>query len=120
MKPPPVVPGGERRSTVSAERPIVQRSVVSVRSSVVGGILEDQGDALYDFALSVIGDAERAVAAVREAVPAALSAYGPGVTRPQLFGSVFAVAVRIAAPSAPLSADLIRPGPGSPEELQRL
>jgi hypothetical protein len=94
--------------------------VVGLRSSVVGGILEDQGDALYDFALSVIGDVERAVAAVREAVPAALSAYGPGVTRPQLFGSVFAVAVRNATPAPPLSADLIQPGPGSPDELQRV
>jgi hypothetical protein len=86
----------------------------------VGGILEDQGDALYDFALSVVGDAERAEAAVREAVPAALSAYGPGVTRPQLFGSVFAVAVRNATPAQALSADLIRPGLGSPDELQRV
>lgn len=86
----------------------------------MGGILEDQGDALYDFALSVIGDADRAVAAVREAVPAALSAYGPGVNRPQLFGSVFAVAVRTATPASPLSPDLIEPGPGSPEQLQRV
>ena len=39
----------------------------------MGGILEEHGDALYDFALSVTGDAERAVAAVREAVPAAVS-----------------------------------------------
>lgn len=94
--------------------------MVSLRSCVVGGILEDQGDALYDFALSVVGDAERAVAAVRQAVPAALSAYGPGVTRPQLFGSVFAVAVRTATPAPPLSADLVQPGPGSPDELQRV
>lgn len=94
--------------------------MVGLRSSVVGGILEDQGDALYDFALSVVGDAERAVAAVREAVPAARSAYGPLVTRPQLFGSVFAVAVRTAAPARPLSADLIEAGPGSPDELQRV
>ena len=69
----------------------------------MGGILEEHGDALYDFALSVTGEVERAVGAVREAVPAALSAYGPGVTRPQLFGSVFAVAVRGAAPPPPLS-----------------
>ncbi len=107
-------------ATVSAERPIVQRSVVSLRSSVVGGILEEQGDALYDFALSVTGEVERAVAAVREAIPAALAAYGPGVTRPELFGGVFAVAVRDAVPSPMLSSDLIQPGSGSPEELQRL
>ena len=94
--------------------------MVGLRSFVVGGILEDQGDALYDFALSVIGDAERAVAAVREAVPAALSAYGPGVSRPQLFGSVFAVAVREATTPSPLSADLIQPGPGAPDKLQQV
>jgi len=120
MKPRRVVPGGERRSIVSAERPIVQRTVVGLRSTAVGGILDQHGDALYDFALSVIGDAERAVGAVREAVPAALAAYGPGVSRPELFGSVFAVAVRNALPSPPLSPDLIHPGPGSAEELQRL
>lgn len=83
-------------------------------------ILEEHGDALYDFALSVTGDAERAVAAVRTAVPAALEAYGPGADRPLLLGCVFAVAVRDAAPSPPLGADLIEPGPGSPDELQRL
>jgi hypothetical protein len=83
-------------------------------------ILEQHGDALYDFALSVTGDAERAVAAVREAVPAALEAYGPGLERPVLFGSVFALAVRDAAPSPTLDAELISPGPGSPDELQRL
>ena len=94
--------------------------MVGLRSSIVGGILEDQGDALYDFALSVVGDAERAAAAVRDAIPAALSAYGPGVTRPQLFGSVFAVAVRNATPAQPLTADLIQAGPGSPDELQRV
>ena len=83
-------------------------------------ILQQHGDALYDFALSVTGDSERAVAVVREAVPAALQAYGPGVGGPELFGAVFAVAVRDAAPCRPVSADLIRPGPGSPEELQQL
>jgi hypothetical protein len=83
-------------------------------------ILEQHGDALYDFALSVTGDPERAVAAVREAVPAALEAYGPGVERPLLFGSVFALAVRDARPSPTLGAELIEPGPGSADELQRL
>jgi hypothetical protein len=92
----------------------------TTRSGTADGILEQHGDALYDLALSVVAETERAVAAVREAVPAALEAYGPGVTRPELFGSVFAVAVREAAPSPPLSADLLEPGPGSPEELQRL
>jgi len=83
-------------------------------------ILEEHGDSLYDFALSVAGDAEQALAAVREAVPAAVESYGPGAGRPVLLGCVFAVAVRDAAASPPLSADLIEPGPGSPDELQRL
>jgi hypothetical protein len=83
-------------------------------------ILEEHGDALFDFALSVTGDAERAVAAVREAVPAALEAYGPGLERAVLFGSVFAAAVRDAVPAPLLGSDMIAPGPGSPDELQRL
>ena len=83
-------------------------------------ILEQHGDALYDFALAVTGDAERAVAAVREAVRGARECYGADVGRPLLFGCVFAVAVRDAAPPPPLSADLIEPGSGSPDELQRL
>ena len=83
-------------------------------------IIEEHGDALYDFALSVTGDAKRAVAAVREAVPAALASYGPGVSRPLLFGSVFAAAVRDAVPSPLLGPDVIEPGPASPDELQRL
>jgi hypothetical protein len=86
----------------------------------VDRILEDHGDALYDFALSVTGDAEWAVAAVREAVPAALESYGPAVSRSVLYGSVFAVAVRDAAPPPALDAGLIEPGPGSPDKLQRL
>jgi hypothetical protein len=105
--------------------------VVGLRSLTVGGpkttrpgtadrILGQHGDALYDFALSVGGEANRAVAAVRAAVPGAIEAYGPGVTRAELFGSVFAVAVRDATPSPALSADLIQSGAGSPEELQRL
>ena len=60
------------------------------------------------------------MAAVREAVPGALESYGPGLSRSVLFGSVFAVAVRDAAPPRPLTGDLIDPGSGSPDELQRL
>ncbi|HVW31994.1 MAG TPA: hypothetical protein VHL53_05605, partial [Acidimicrobiia bacterium] len=71
-------------------------------------------------ALSVTGDRDRAVAAVREAVPAALDAYGPDPDRGRLFGSVFAVAARDAVPAPPLDADLIRSGSGSPDELQGL
>ena len=83
-------------------------------------IFEEHGDALYDFALAVTGDAERAVAVVLEAVPGALECYGTAVAPALLFGCVFAVAVREAVPSPPLSADLIEPGPGSPDELLRL
>ena len=83
-------------------------------------ILDEHGDALYDFALAVIGDRRRAVGVVREAVAGALEAYGPGVGRPLLFSSVFAAAVREADPSPSLAAELIEPGPGDPEELQRL
>jgi len=78
------------------------------------------GDALYDFALSVTRDPERAAAAVREAVPNAVELYGPGIGRARLLGCVFAVAVRDAVPPPPLSADLVEPGAGSPDELQRL
>ena len=95
--------------------------MVDLGSAVVGArSFEEHGDALYDFALSVTGDPERAVAAVREAVPGALATYGPGLSRSVLFGSVFAVAVRDAAPPLPLTGDLVEPGPGSPDELQRL
>jgi hypothetical protein len=83
-------------------------------------IYEEYGDALYDFALSVTGEAGRALAAVREAIPGTLECYGPGVGPAVFFGCVFAVAVRNAQPSPPLGTDLIEPGPGSPDELQRL
>jgi hypothetical protein len=42
------------------------------------------------------------------------------VSLPLLFGCVFAVAVRAAAPSPLLGPDVIEPGPASPDELQRL
>ena len=83
-------------------------------------ILEQHGDALYDFALAVTGDTERAAATVREAVFGALECYGPEVGRARLFGCVFSLAVAASAPPPLLSADLIEPGPGSPDELQRL
>src|SRR5438067_8710247 len=131
MKPRPVAPGGHTTPTVSAERPIVHRSVADLGSAVVGAprttrpvqldrILEEHGDALYDFALAVTGDAERAVAVVREAVPGAVECYGAGAGRSLLFGCVFAVAARDAAPPPPLAADLIEAGPGAPDELQRI
>jgi hypothetical protein len=105
--------------------------VVALGSFVVGAprttrpwppdrIFEQYGDALYDFALSVTGEPGRAVAAVREAVLGALECYGPGLAPAVFFGCVFAVAVKKAEPPPPLGTDLIEPGSGSPDELQRL
>jgi len=83
-------------------------------------ILVEHGDALYDFALAVTRAPERAAAAVRKAVPGAVELYGPGVSRARLLGCVFAVAARDAVPSPSLPANLVEPGPGSPDELQRV
>lgn len=83
-------------------------------------ILREHGDALYDFALAVTGDPERSVEVVRGAVAGAVESCGPGPTRTQLLSCVFAIAVRNAEPPPPLELGLIEPGPGSPDELQRL
>jgi hypothetical protein len=83
-------------------------------------MLREHGDALYDFALTVTGDADRAVAAVRQGVTGAVERYGAETDRAVVLGCVFAVAARTAVPPPPLAVDLIRPGPGSPDELQRL
>jgi DNA-directed RNA polymerase specialized sigma24 family protein len=82
--------------------------------------LREHGDTLYDFALAVTGDPERSVEVVRDAVAGAMESYGPGATRTQLLSCVFAIAVRNAEPPPPLELGLIEPGPGSPDELQRL
>jgi DNA-directed RNA polymerase specialized sigma24 family protein len=83
-------------------------------------ILREHGDALYDFALAVTGDSDRAVAAVREAVVGAVESYGARLDRARLLGCVFAVAARSAVPPPALDVALIESGPGSPDELQRL
>jgi Viral BACON domain len=83
-------------------------------------ILDEHGDALYDFALAVTGDPGRAVAAVRDGLPAALESFGAGVDRSRLLGCVFRAAIGDAVPPATLPAGLIEPGSGSPDELQRL
>lgn len=82
-------------------------------------MLREHGDALYDLALAVTRNPDQAVAAVREGVTGAVEVYGEA-TRAQLFSCVFAVAARNAVPPPPLGLELIEPGPGSPEELQRL
>lgn len=82
-------------------------------------ILREHGDALYDLAFAVARDSERAVTAVREGVTGAVECYGEA-SRGQLFGCVFAVSARNAVPPPPLDVALIKPGPGSPDELQRL
>jgi hypothetical protein len=87
-------------------------------------MLREHGDALYDLALAVTRDPDRAVAAVREGVTGAVECFGEA-SRAQLFSCVFAVAARNAVPPPPLGLELIEPGPPSgtgtaPEELQRL
>jgi len=87
-------------------------------------MLREHGDALYDLALAVTRDPQRAVTAVRVGVTGAVECYGEA-TRAQLFSCVFAVAARAAAPPPPLDLEMIQPGPPSamgtaPEELQRL
>lgn len=142
MKPRPVAPGPTGQGTVSGEGPIVHRSVAVLGFAVVGApksdrwrrgglvnppepwppdrILREQGDALFDFALAVTGDSQRAVAAVREGVAGAVECYGPGPTRAAVMSCVFAIAARTAEAPPPLDLALIQPGPGSPDELQRL
>jgi len=82
--------------------------------------LREHGDALYDFALAVTGDRDRAVGAVRDAVTGAAESSGGRAGRARLLGYVFAVAARDAVPPPPLGVDLIQSGPGSPDQLQRL
>ncbi len=86
----------------------------------LGQVIESHGDALFDFALAVTGRPEAAAAVVAEALPEAVAEHGPRVTRATLLGSVLVAAVPH-APTAPfLAEDLLEPGPGSPDELQRL
>lgn len=65
-------------------------------------ILDDHADALFDFALAVTAGPEFAVEAVRDAVPAALEAHGPAVSRAVLLGSVLEAALRRAEPPGTL------------------
>jgi hypothetical protein len=81
-------------------------------------VLDDHGDALFDFALAVTDRAEAAVEAVQEALPAALETYGASVSRAALLGSVLeAVLRRAPAERVPgLPRGLLEPasGPGGP------
>lgn len=77
-------------------------------------VLDDHGDALFDFALAVTDRTEVAVEAVLEALPAALEAHGPSVSRAALLGSVLEAVVRRAhtEPSAGLPSGILEPGGG--------
>ena len=81
-------------------------------------VLDDHGDALFDFALAVTGRVEVAVEAVREAIPAALETHGPSASRAALLGSVLEAALRRVPAEAPaeLPRGLLEPGggPGGP------
>jgi hypothetical protein len=82
--------------------------------------LSEHGDALFDFALAVTGDPDRATQAVYDAVPAAVDAQGPTVGEAALLGAVLDAALRYAEPSGIPLEELFRPGPGSPGELQHV
>jgi hypothetical protein len=85
-------------------------------------VLDDHGDALFDFALAVTDRAEVAVEAVQEGLPAALETHGPSVSRAALLGSVLEAALRRAPaePTPGLPHGLLEPASGSPDHLARL
>ncbi|MGH9039558.1 MAG: BACON domain-containing protein [Acidimicrobiia bacterium] len=89
-------------------------------SSALGQVIERHGDALYDFALAVTGRPDAAAAVVAEALPGVVAEHGPRVTRATLLGSVLVAAVPHAPATPELSGELLEPGLGSPDELQRL
>ncbi|MGH8972526.1 MAG: hypothetical protein ACRD0C_04915 [Acidimicrobiia bacterium] len=89
-------------------------------ASGLGQVIEIHGDALYDFALAVTGDPESAAAVVAEAVPGAVATHGARISRATLLGSVLSAAVPRAPATAVLADDLLQPGAGSPDELQRV
>jgi hypothetical protein len=86
----------------------------------LGQVIETHGDALYDFALAVTGDPAAAAAVVAQAVPGAVAEHGARITRATLLGSVLTAAVPHAPATAVLADDLLEPGAGSPDELQRV
>lgn len=92
----------------------------SVTPGVLGRILHDHGDPVYDFALAVTDSPEAAAGVVREAVPAAIGQHGARPTRAALLNSVLAAPVRRHPGGAALSGELLEPGHGSGEELQRV
>ncbi|MGH9001607.1 MAG: hypothetical protein ACRDYV_00615 [Acidimicrobiia bacterium] len=83
-------------------------------------MIEHHGDALYDFALAVTGHPWAAAAVVAEALPEAVAEHGPRVTRATLLGSILVAAVPRSPAEPVLAADLLEPGPGSPDDLQRV
>jgi hypothetical protein len=82
--------------------------------------LDEHGDALFDFALAVTGDSERATEAVCQAVPAAVFALGPNVGQAALLGAVLDAALDCAQPPGNPPGELFRPGPGSRDDLQHI
>jgi DNA-directed RNA polymerase specialized sigma24 family protein len=96
------------------------RATTRFTSSALGPVVEGHGDALYDFALAVTGSPEAAAAVVAEVLPGAVAEHGPRVTRATLLGSVLLAAVPHAPASPCLAEDLLEPGAGSPDELQRV
>ncbi len=93
---------------------------VPLKPSALGQVIEGHGDALYDFALAVTGSPEAAAAVVAEAVAGAVAEHGALVTRATLLGSVLVAAVPHAPPAPSVPEDLLEPGAGSPDELQRV
>ncbi|MGH9037942.1 MAG: hypothetical protein ACRD0O_19465 [Acidimicrobiia bacterium] len=91
-----------------------------MKPSALGQVIKGHGDALYDFALAVTGSPDAAAAVVAEAVPEAVAEHGPRVTRATLLGSVLVAAVPHAPPDRFVSENLLEPGAGSPDELQRV
>jgi DNA-directed RNA polymerase specialized sigma24 family protein len=91
-----------------------------LKPSALGQVIEGHGDALFDFALAVTGSPEAAAAVVAEAVADAVAEHGPRVTRATLLGSVLVAAVPHAPPAPSFPEDLLEPGAGSPDELQRV
>jgi hypothetical protein len=109
----------DRLCTVS-RTPTITLVAEGSRTGRLDRILDEHGDALFDFALAVTGDPERATAAVCQAVPAAVAAGGSAVSQAALLGAVFDAALRQAGPPEVPSEELFRPGPGSHDELQHI
>ena len=93
----------------------------SARPGSLDRLLDDHADALFDFALAVTDGPDAALATVREAIPAAVEAYGPSVARPALLGHVLEAALRRTGRVAPRTADLLETGAATDlDDLRRV